>query len=154
MLNIHTEIEKKEITKLYGGLLSEETETLPSPVIEPEIEQSLHPDSEPYTKTKELVNSINKLLDYYEKTADGKYVDKVTKDPVNLGGMAGYFKNKLEDFKNGITNDQTLDDNIKKDSLNMIDKVINGKFKDYFGDYNGVTAAVTKIDSYTGKKRL
>jgi hypothetical protein len=36
----------------------------------------------------------------------------------------------------------------------MIDDMINGKFKEYFGDYSSVKASVTKIDNYTGKKRV
>jgi hypothetical protein len=147
---ILTENEKKQIIKLYGGLISEETETLPSSVVEPE----LHSGSEAYTKTKELVDGIAKVLDYYEKTSEGKFIDKSTKGEVNLSGSAGYFKSKLDDFKNGITNDKTLEDSVKSDSLKMIDDMINGKFKEYFGDYSSVKASVTKIDNYTGKKRV
>jgi hypothetical protein len=49
---IVTENEKKQITKLYGGLISEETETLPSSVIDTESTSQ----SPAILKTKELVD--------------------------------------------------------------------------------------------------
>lgn len=147
---ILTENEKKRIINLYGGLITEETETLPSSIVEPTINSK----SVVYTKTKEMVDSVYKLLDYYEKTSDGKFIDKKTKSEVNLIDTGKYLKGKIQDFKNGITNDRTLDDKIKTETLNMIEKLINGKLKEFFGEYNNINAPLSKYDSYTGKKRV
>jgi hypothetical protein len=147
---ILTENEKKRIINLYDGLITEETETLPSSIVEPTINS----ESVVYTKTKEMVDSVYKLLDYYEKTSDGKFIDKKTKSEVNLIDTGKYLKGKIEDFKNGITNDRTLDDKIKTETLNIIEKLINGKLKEFFGEYNNINAPLSKFDSYTGKKRV
>ena len=148
---ILTEIEKKQITKLYGGLLSEQTETLPSSEIESEVQQTTSPI---YTKTKELRDNIIKLLDYYEKTPEGKFIDKVSKDEIDLVPVAGYYKRKVEDIKNGISKDTTVDAKTKSDVLKLIDEIINGKLSDYFGPYESIVAPIGKIDFYTDKKRI
>jgi|688.fasta_scaffold66160_3 hypothetical protein len=147
---ILTEMEKKQITKLYGGLISEETETLPASVVEPTTEST----SPIYLKTKELRDNIIKLLDYYEKTPEGKFIDKVSKDVIDLVPVSGYYKRKVEDIKNGISKDTTVDAKTKSEVLKLIDEIINGKLSEYFGPYESIVAPIGKIDFYTDKKRI
>jgi hypothetical protein len=147
---ILTEIEKKQITKLYGGLISEETETLPASVVEPTTEST----SPIYLKTKELRDTIIKLLDYYEKTPEGKFIDKVSKVEINLAPVGGFYKRKVEDIKNGISKDTTVDEKTKSDVLKLIDEISNGKLSEYFGPYESIEAPMVKFDFYTDKKRI
>jgi len=157
---ILTEDEKKRITKLYGGLLSEQSETLPTSVVEPSQDQQsttpVAPESTSpiYLKTKELRDNIIKLLDYYEKTPEGKFIDKTSKDVVDLVPVGGYYKRKVEDMKNGISKDLTVDEKTKSDVLKLIGEIINGKLSEYFGSYESIEAPIGKIDFYTGKKRV
>lgn len=147
---IVTENEKKQITKLYGGLISEETETLPSSVIDTESTSK----SPAILKTKELVDGINKVLDYYEKNEEGKFLDKQTKGEVNLGPIGSYYKTNLEDIRNGVTNDPTVDEKTKLEIIKMIDDVSKGILTDFFGDYSKIKTVPHKFDYYTSKKRL
>jgi hypothetical protein len=147
---IVTENEKKQITKLYGGLISEETETLPSSVIDTESTSQ----SPAILKTKELVDGINKVLDYYEKNEEGKFLDKQTKGEVNLGPIGSYYKTNLEDIRNGVKNDPTVDEKTKLEVFKMIDGVAKDKLTKFFGDYSEIKTTPHKFDYYTGKKRL
>lgn len=147
---IITENERKRITSLYGGLLSEETEVLPSSVIDTESTSQ----SPAYLKTKELVDGINKVLDYYEKTEEGKFIDKSNKQEVNMTELGPYYKTNLEDIRNGVKNDSTVDEKTKSEIIKMIDGVANGKLKEFFGDYSTIKIVPHKFDYYTGKKRV
>jgi hypothetical protein len=147
---IVTENEKKQITKLYGGLISEETETLPSSVVDTESTSQ----SPAILKTKELVDGINKVLDYYEKNEEGKFLDKSTKTEINLTPIGAFYKTNLEDIRNGITNDPTVGEKTKLEIFKMIDDVSKGKLTEFFGDYSKIKTTPHKFDYYTGKKRL
>lgn len=105
------------------------------------------------TMMEEIKSNIDKLLDYYEKTDDGNYVDKQTRDAVNLKSMGGFFKNQIESIVFNIQIEKKPEDIITRVN-NIKNQIINGKLKEFFGDYDSIQMSLTKFDHYTGKKCL
>jgi hypothetical protein len=100
----------------------------------------------------ELENNINKLLDYYEKTPDGKFIDRVSKRVVNLKPIASYYKGQIEQLKNGVNRDTTANSEVRNKVNTIVNQIINGRYKDYFGDYTQITPSPRKSDYYNSKK--
>lgn len=100
---------------------------------------------------EEIKSNIDKLLDYYEKTDDGNYVDKQTRDSVNLKSIGGFFKNQIESIVFGAQLEKKPEDVISKVN-NIKNQIINGKLKDFFGDYNSIEISPSKFDHYSQKK--
>lgn len=100
---------------------------------------------------EEIKSNIDKLLDYYEKTDDGNYVDKQTRDSVNLKSIGGFFKNQIESIVFGVQLEKKPEDVISKVN-NIKNQIINGKLKDFFGDYNSIEISPSKFDHYSQKK--
>lgn len=100
---------------------------------------------------EEIKSNIDKLLDYYEKTDDGNYVDKQTRDSVNLKSIGGFFKNQIESIVFGAQLEKKPEDVISKVN-NIKNQIINGKLKDFFGDYNSIEISPSKFDHYSKKK--
>ena len=100
---------------------------------------------------EEIKSNIDKLLDYYEKTDDGNYVDKQTRDSVNLKSIGGFFKNQIESVVFGVQLEKKPEDVISKVN-NIKNQIINGKLKDFFGDYNSIEISPSKFDHYSKKK--
>jgi transcription antitermination factor NusG len=102
----------------------------------------------PMSQILELKNYIDRLLSYYE-VKDGKYFDKKTGDQVSTEPMietGQNIKTKLESILVGSKEDNkdvTSVENIKNE-------IINGKFKEFFGDYENVKISKNMIiDWYT-----
>jgi hypothetical protein len=101
----------------------------------------------PMSQISELKNYIDGLLSYYE-IKDGKYFDKKTGDQVSTQPMietGQNIKTKLESILVGSKEDNkdvTSVENIKNE-------IINGKFKEFFGDYENVKIAKNIVDWYT-----
>ena len=100
---------------------------------------------------EEIKSNIDKLLDYYEKTDDGNYVDKQTRDSVNLKSIGGFFKNQIESIVFGAQLEKKPEEVISKVN-NIKNQIINGKLKDFFGDYNSIEISPSKFDHYSRKK--
>lgn len=100
---------------------------------------------------EEIKSNIDKLLDYYEKTDDGNYVDKQTRDSVNLKSIGGFFKNQIESVVFGVQLEKKPEDVISKVN-NIKNQIINGKLKDFFGDYDSIQISPSKFDHYSRKK--
>lgn len=100
---------------------------------------------------EEIKSNIDKLLDYYEKTDDGNYVDKQTRDSVNLKSVGGFFKNQIESIVFNVQMEKKPEDVISKVN-NIKNQIINGKLKDFFGDYDSIQISPSKFDHYSGKK--
>lgn len=100
---------------------------------------------------EEIKSNIDKLLNYYEKTDDGNYVDKQTRDSVNLKSIGGFFKNQIESIVFGAQLEKKPEDVISKVN-NIKNQIINGKLKDFFGDYNSIEISPSKFDHYSRKK--
>lgn len=100
---------------------------------------------------KEIESNVNKLLDYYEKTDNGNYVDKQTRDSVNLKSVGGFFKNQIESIVFNVQMENKPDNVISK-VMTIKNQIINGKLKDFFGDYNSIKILPSKFDHYSGKK--
>ena len=100
---------------------------------------------------EEIKSNIDKLLDYYEKTNDGNYVDKKTRDSVNLKSVGGFFKNQIESVVFGAQLEKKPEEVISKVN-NIKNQIINGKLKDFFGDYNSIEISPSKFDHYSRKK--
>lgn len=100
---------------------------------------------------EEIKSNIDKLLDYYEKTDDGNYVDKQTRDSVNLKSIGGFFKNQIESVVFGVQLEKKPEEVISKVN-NIKNQIINGKLKDFFGDYDSIQISPSKFDHYSRKK--
>lgn len=103
------------------------------------------------TMMEEIKSNIDKLLDYYEKTDDGDYVDKQTRDSVNLKSIGGFFKNQIESIVFNIQIEKKPEDIITKVN-NIKNQIINGKLKEFFGDYESIEIPSQKFDYYTRQK--
>ena len=120
------------------------TESQLSILIETESDKSI-------SMMEEIKSNIDRLLDYYEKLDDGNYVDKQTRDSVNLKSIGGFFKNQIESVVFGVQLEKKPEDVISKVN-NIKNQIINGKLKDFFGDYDSIQISPSKFDHYSGKK--
>lgn len=120
------------------------TESQLSILIETESDKSI-------SMMEEIKSNIDRLLDYYEKLDDGNYVDKQTRDSVNLKSIGGFFKNQIESVVFGVQLEKKPEDVISKVN-NIKNQIINGKLKDFFGDYDSIQISPSKFDHYSRKK--
>ena len=120
------------------------TESQLSFLIETESDKSI-------SMMEEIKSNIDRLLDYYEKLDDGNYVDKQTRDSVNLKSIGGFFKNQIESVVFGVQLEKKPEDVISKVN-NIKNQIINGKLKDFFGDYDSIQISPSKFDHYSRKK--
>lgn len=120
------------------------TESQLSFLIETENDKSI-------SMMEEIKSNIDRLLDYYEKLDDGNYVDKQTRDSVNLKSIGGFFKNQIESVVFGVQLEKKPEDVISEVN-NIKNQIINGKLKDFFGDYDSIQISPSKFDHYSRKK--
>jgi len=127
-----TEEEKKQILKKYEIIISEN-------IIE---------SKNPIEEMKKIQSNIDKLLSYYTKSEDGKFIDSVSKSEVNLVPMAGFYKAQIESVLFGAMNEKRPEEEIKQ--LNLIkNEIKSGKMGDFFGDYDQIQIPKQKFDYYT-----
>jgi hypothetical protein len=105
----------------------------------------------PVEMLNKIKTDIDSLLSYYVKNEDGTFSDKNTNQPVDLFPVAGFFKVKIESVLFGSKVERQSSDVIS--TLESIkNEIINGKLKEFFGEYDLITTPTQKFDFYTSKR--
>ena len=108
--------------------------------------------TDPVTMLRDLYTGIHGVLNYYEKTEDGKFIDKETKVSSPVDKLGGYYKPQIESImfsaRPGGVNETRLSEMETEKT-----KIINsGPFKEFFGDYDAIKYTAFDKDWYTGEK--
>lgn len=106
---------------------------------------------DPMIMLTDLENNINTLLGYYVKTEDGKFFDindTEMKNPVDMTPTGEYLKAKVESIIYGAQKQNKYTNELKQ----IKEKIINGKYKEFFGDWDSITVPQQKFDFYSGTK--
>jgi hypothetical protein len=97
-------------------------------------------------KITDIKNQIEKVLDYYS-IIDGKVIDKeLNKEisPETIKKLGPYYKTKIESILVGSD-----EDNTQVGSINSVkDEIVNGPFKDFFGEYDQIGINKNQIQDY------
>lgn len=98
-----------------------------------------------------LEGDIDSLLNYYVKGENGKFYDKKDveqKTPVELGPTGAFFKAKVESVMYGARQQNKYTTQLEQ----IRERIKNGKFKEYFGEWDNIRVQPQKFDYYTGMK--
>lgn len=108
-------------------------------------------EKDPVAILTNLSKEIDKLLGFYFKNEDGKYYDandtEKTK-PVDLLPTGSYLKAKVESVLYGAKKQNKYSPQLDQIKL----KISEGKFKDFFGEWEKIPIAPQKFDYYSGTK--
>jgi hypothetical protein len=107
--------------------------------------------NKPVDMLNKIKTDIETLLVYYVKNEDGTISDKETKTIVNVGPMGGYYKTKIESILFG-SKQEGQPENVLSQLESIKNKIINGVFGEFFGDYEVIVIPKQKYDFYTDKK--
>jgi hypothetical protein len=98
-----------------------------------------------------IKSDIDNLLSYYVKNEDGTYSDKSTNQSVNLKPIGGFYKVQIESILFG-SKIEGQPENVLSQLESIKNEIINGKLKEFFGDYELMTISKQKFDYYTKLK--
>jgi hypothetical protein len=115
------------------------------------INENILDNNKPVEMLNKIKTDIETLLAYYVKNEDGTISDKETKTIVNVGPMGGYYKTKIESILFG-SKQEGQPENVLSQLESIKNKIINGVFGEFFGDYETITIQKQKYDYYTDKK--
>ncbi len=106
---------------------------------------------DPITVLSGLEKDIDSLLGYYVKGENGKFYD--TKDasqstPVEVGPTGAFVKAKIEIVMYGAKQQNKYTPQLDE----IRERIKNGKFKEYFGEWDNIRVQPQKFDFYTGVK--
>lgn len=108
-------------------------------------------EKDPISVLENLSQEIDKLLSFYMKSEDGKFYDAADteqKKPVDLLPTASFLKAKVESVIYGAKKQNKYTPQLEEIKL----KITDGKFKEFFGDWNNISVQPQKFDYYTGTK--
>jgi hypothetical protein len=115
------------------------------------INENIVDNNKPVEMLNKLKTDIETLLSYYVKNEDGTFSDKGTKGTVDVKPIGGFYKSKIESVVFGAKQEGQPENVLSQ--LNTIkNQITNGKFKDFFGDYETIAIPRQKFDYYTDMK--
>jgi hypothetical protein len=115
------------------------------------INENIVDNNKPVEMLNKLKTDIETLLSYYVKNEDGTFSDKETKSNVDVKPIGGFYKSKIESVVFGAKQEGQPENVLSQ--LNTIkNQITNGKFKDFFGDYETISIPRQKFDYYTDMK--
>lgn len=115
------------------------------------INENVVDNNKPVEMLNKLKTDIETLLSYYVKNEDGTFSDKETKSNVDVKPIGGFYKSKIESVVFGAKQEGQPENVLSQ--LNTIkNQITNGKFKDFFGDYETISIPRQKFDYYTDMK--
>ena len=115
------------------------------------INENITDNNKPVEMLNKLKTDIDTLLSYYVKNEDGTYSDKETKNTVDVKPIGGFYKSKIESVVFGA-NQEGQPKNVLSQMNTIKNQITNGKFKDFFGDYETISIPKQKFDYYTNTK--
>ena len=115
------------------------------------INENILDNNKPVEMLNKIKTDVETLLAYYVKNEDGTISDKETKTIVNVGPMGGYYKTKIESILFGAKQ-EGQPENVLSQLESIKNKIINGVFGEFFGDYEVIVIPKQKYDFYTDKK--
>jgi hypothetical protein len=108
-------------------------------------------NNKPIEMLTKIKSDIDNLLSYYVKNEDGTYSDKSTNQSVNLKPIGGFYKVQIESILFG-SKIEGQPENVLSQLESIKNEIINGKLKEFFGDYELITISKQKFDYYTKLK--
>jgi hypothetical protein len=115
------------------------------------INENILDNNKPVEMLNKIKTDVETLLAYYVKNEDGTISDKETKTIVNVGPMGGYYKTKIESILFGAKQ-EGQPENVLSQLESIKNKIINGVFGEFFGDYEVIVIPKQKFDYYTNMK--
>lgn len=108
-------------------------------------------NNKPIEMLTKIKSDIDNLLSYYVKNEDGTYSDKSTNQSVNLKLISGFYKVEIESILFG-SKIEGQPENVLSQLESIKNEIINGKLKEFFGEYKLIPISKQKFDYYTKLK--
>lgn len=115
------------------------------------INENVVDNNKPIEMLNKLKTDIETLLSYYVKNEDGTFSDKETKGSVDVKPIGGFYKSKIESVVFGAKQ-EGQPENVLSQLESIKNKIVNGTFGEFFGDYQTISIPKQKFDYYTEKK--
>jgi hypothetical protein len=115
------------------------------------LREEVQEQQSPVAALSKLESDIKTLLNYYYKSDNGKFYDindQQQKTPVDLKPTGAYLKAKVESVMYNAKQQNKYTTQLEQ----IKTRIKNGKFKEFFGDWDTIIVPPQKFDYYSGNK--